>query len=141
MTFRIFISSVQDEFAEERRRLKQWLTTDLFVQKCTINAQNAQPDFKVAKTGGDSTGLLGNASEKTQMQFRGGINVGANDPINDPINLLDLIKDNPSLKYGEYGKMLGVSEATIKRRMAELKNQGKIVRIGANKGGHWEVVK
>ena len=33
MTFRIFISSVQDEFAEERRRLKQWLTTDLFVSR------------------------------------------------------------------------------------------------------------
>ena len=32
-TFRIFISSVQDEFAEERRRLKQWLTTDLFVSR------------------------------------------------------------------------------------------------------------
>ena len=33
MTFRVFISSVQDEFAEERRRLKQWLTTDLFVSR------------------------------------------------------------------------------------------------------------
>ena len=33
MTFRIFISSVQDEFADERRRLKQWLTTDLFVSR------------------------------------------------------------------------------------------------------------
>ena len=33
MTFRMFISSVQDEFAEERRRLKQWLTTDLFVSR------------------------------------------------------------------------------------------------------------
>lgn len=33
MTFRVFISSVQDEFAEERRRLKEWLTTDLFVSR------------------------------------------------------------------------------------------------------------
>ena len=33
MKFRVFISSVQDEFAEERRRLKQWLTTDLFVSR------------------------------------------------------------------------------------------------------------
>lgn len=32
-TFRIFVSSVQDEFAEERRRLKVWLTTDLFVSR------------------------------------------------------------------------------------------------------------
>ena len=33
MTFRIFISSVQDEFADERRQLKEWLTTDLFVSR------------------------------------------------------------------------------------------------------------
>jgi len=32
-TFRVFISSVQDEFAEERRQLKRWLTTDLFVSR------------------------------------------------------------------------------------------------------------
>ena len=31
--FRIFISSVQDEFAEERRHLKKWLTTDLFLSR------------------------------------------------------------------------------------------------------------
>ena len=31
--FRIFISSVQDEFAEERRHLKEWLTTDLFISR------------------------------------------------------------------------------------------------------------
>ena len=32
-TFRVFVSSVQDEFTEERRRLKEWLTTDLFVSR------------------------------------------------------------------------------------------------------------
>ena len=31
--FRIFISSVQDEFAEERRRLKAWLLSDLFLSR------------------------------------------------------------------------------------------------------------
>ena len=33
MKFKIFISSVQDEFAEERRLLKGWLTTDPFVSR------------------------------------------------------------------------------------------------------------
>ena len=31
--FKIFISSVQDEFAEERRRLKTWLDADLFLSR------------------------------------------------------------------------------------------------------------
>ena len=33
MKFRVFISSVQDGFAEERRRLMQWLANDLFVSR------------------------------------------------------------------------------------------------------------
>ena len=33
MKFRIFISSVQDEFASERRKLKDWLTSDPFVSR------------------------------------------------------------------------------------------------------------
>ena len=31
--FKIFISSVQDEFAAERKLLKKWLTTDPFVSR------------------------------------------------------------------------------------------------------------
>ena len=34
---RIFISSVQDEFAEERRRLKAWLLSDLFLSRFVEN--------------------------------------------------------------------------------------------------------
>ena len=39
-----------------------------------------------------------------------------------------------------YGEQIGVSEATIKRRLGELKKSGLIVRVGANKNGHWEVL-
>ena len=45
-----------------------------------------------------------------------------------------------TLSYAAYGEQIGVSEATIKRRLGELKKAGLIVRVGANKGGHWEVL-
>lgn len=73
-----------------------------------------------------------------------------NDPINitfDPINVLsDPIKQrlyeavlrDGSLNYAGYAALLGVSEATVKRRLNELKKEGAIVRIGSNKTGHWE---
>ena len=61
-----------------------------------------------------------------------------NDPINAPINLFDLIKQNPSGSYEDYAQKLNVSTATIKRKIAELKADGKIVRIGSNKSGYWE---
>ena len=73
-----------------------------------------------------------------------------NDPINiafDPINVLsDPIKQrlyeavlrDGSLNYAGYAALLGVSEATVKRRLNELKKDGAIVRVGSNKTGHWE---
>ena len=63
------------------------------------------------------------------------------DPINDPINLFDLIKENPNFSYDEYAQKLGVSSVTIKRHIGELKNSGKIIRKGSNKTGYWEIVK
>ena len=73
-----------------------------------------------------------------------------NDPINiafDPIKVLsDPIKQrlyeavlrDGSLNYAGYAALLGVSEATVKRRLNELKKDGAIVRVGSNKTGHWE---
>jgi Fic family protein len=76
----------------------------------------------------------------------------ASDPINansDPINsfadpiteqLYQAIMNDGMLSYAAYGELIGVSEATIKRRLGELKKSGLIVRVGANKNGHWEVL-
>ena len=66
------------------------------------------------------------------------------DPINafsDPITeqLYRAILKDASLNYAEYATMIGVSEATVKRRLGELKKAGVIIRIGSNKTGHWQV--
>ena len=70
-------------------------------------------------------------------------------PVSDPINeisdpiterLYQAILKNNKLNYAEYGALLGVSEATIKRRLGELRKAGVIVRVGSNKSGYWEVV-
>ncbi len=66
------------------------------------------------------------------------------DPINkisDPINrrLFNLIRQNSGWTYSRYAEELGVSEATVKRRIGELKKAGVIRREGSNKTGHWIV--
>lgn len=63
-------------------------------------------------------------------------------PVSDPITerLYQAILKNNKLNYAEYGALLGVSEATIKRRLGELRKAGMIVRMGSNKSGYWEVV-
>ena len=63
------------------------------------------------------------------------------DPINDPINeLLDLIKIDPYKIYEEYARCLKISNSTVKRMLATLRQQGIIKREGAKKTGHWVVI-
>ena len=59
----------------------------------------------------------------------------------DPIKkqLYQAISQDGTLNYAEYASRIGVSEATVKRRLGELKNDGFIIRVGSNKTGHWEI--
>ena len=68
------------------------------------------------------------------------------DPIktcSDPIKemLYQAVLQNGTLNYAEYAAIVGASEATVKRRLGELKKEGAIVRVGSNKTGHWEINK
>jgi len=67
------------------------------------------------------------------------------DPIksfSDPIKqrLYQAVLQDGTLNYAEYAGIVGASEATVKRRLGELKREGVIIRVGSNKTGHWEVV-
>ena len=69
----------------------------------------------------------------------------ASDPIkviSDPIKqqLYQAVLEDGTLNYAEYAARIGVSEATVKRRLGELKNDGFITRVGSNKTGHWKIV-
>ena len=55
--------------------------------------------------------------------------------------LLQAVVADGTLNYAAYAAQLGVSEATVKRRLGELKTDGIIIRVGSNKTGHWEVAK
>lgn len=59
------------------------------------------------------------------------------DLIND---LLNALVETPAATYDELAAQLGVSPATIKRRLAALKKAGTIERVGSKKAGTWKVV-
>ena len=68
------------------------------------------------------------------------------DPINAPTKGGDLINDllnalakNPGATYDDLAAQLGVSPATIKRRLTALKTVGTITRVGSKKAGTWKV--
>ena len=52
-----------------------------------------------------------------------------------------LIQANPTITQMKLQKETGLSLSTVKRVMAELKKSGKVVRIGNNRSGSWQVRK
>ena len=52
-----------------------------------------------------------------------------------------MIKENPSISRLELAKRLGLHDSTINRRLERLVAEGSIKRIGADKGGHWDLIK
>ena len=65
------------------------------------------------------------------------------DPIkssSDPIKerLYQAVLQDGTLNYAGYAAIVVASEATVKRRLGELKKEGAIIRVGSKKTGHWE---
>ena len=58
------------------------------------------------------------------------------DLIND---LLNALAEAPAATYDQLAARLGVSPATVKRRLADLKKSGAITREGSKKAGTWKV--
>jgi ATP-dependent DNA helicase RecG len=54
--------------------------------------------------------------------------------------LLKILRVRPYANYDELAEYLGVSVATVKRRLQSLKQDGRVRRVGSRKTGHWEVI-
>jgi len=55
--------------------------------------------------------------------------------------ILWLMRDNPEISAKELAYIVNRSSRTIERAIAKFKEEGRIKRIGPDKGGHWEVMK
>lgn len=70
--------------------------------------------------------------------------VPVNVPLNVPLNevsgkILILLRANPRATAQKMAQALGVTDKTIKRHLKELREQGRLKRVGSDKAGHWEV--
>jgi len=53
--------------------------------------------------------------------------------------IIDEIRKNSGITTKDLAEILGVSLRSVERELAEMKEQGKIVRVGSSRSGHWEV--
>ncbi len=55
--------------------------------------------------------------------------------------ILEILKTNPYITQTELAEIVGISRIHINKNMARLRDMKVIIRIGGDKGGHWEIVK
>jgi len=55
--------------------------------------------------------------------------------------VLNLIQNNPSVTIPEMMQALGMSDSGVRKILRRLQQQGALRRVGANKNGHWEIIK
>jgi ATP-dependent DNA helicase RecG len=55
--------------------------------------------------------------------------------------ILRLVGENNSITTEELASLLSKSTRTIERQIKQLKEQGKIERMGPDKGGYWKIIK
>jgi ATP-dependent DNA helicase RecG len=56
------------------------------------------------------------------------------------LRILAILQDYPHRTIGELATELNIGERRVRQHLADLKVQGLLLRIGPDKGGHWEVV-
>ena len=54
--------------------------------------------------------------------------------------ILEIIKVNSHISRKELAAKIGLSDSSIKRRIERLTSDGRIKRVGPDKGGYWEVI-
>ena len=53
--------------------------------------------------------------------------------------IVEAIKENPQIKQEEMVNTLNISRRTLQRKMLELQEKWKIIRVDGKRYGHWEI--
>ncbi|POY36783.1 transcriptional regulator [Solitalea longa] len=54
--------------------------------------------------------------------------------------IVGLIQENPNITIADLSKKVGITPNAIEKNLSKLKKQGKIERIGPDKGGYWKIL-
>lgn len=71
----------------------------------------------------------------------GAAGAGAAQPGRTPLRILAEIRKNPGATKPQLARKLRVCETTVDNGIRALKKAGRICRVGANRNGHWRILK
>ena len=136
--------------------LQNWQSVFAWLPVESLVAKHQQEYYKAlgdsGSSGGDSTAFVefmldmieNTLSEAVTSQGDVGINVGINVGITNEANrnqerLLSLVRENPTITIAQMADELNISKRQAERLVADLKERGKLTRIGAKRNGRWNV--
>ena len=53
--------------------------------------------------------------------------------------ILNLIAENKQVSAAQIAKLLNTTSRTVQRDIEKLKKRNRLIRVGPEKGGHWEI--
>jgi predicted HTH transcriptional regulator len=101
-----------------------------------INGSDGGINGENGRTSVDNGGL--NSVNGGLSDGDGGLNGGLNGGKRKIV--LDLLARDPKITVMELSEAASIPVRTVERIMSELRSDGKILRIGSKKSGHWQVL-
>jgi len=103
-----------------------------------------RPSFSTELTGEEDhqskpTALDRTTQEKLFIGEKVGEKVGEKLTLNQEAIVREIIKD-PRISARALAAIVGISSRKVEENIKKLKEQGRLIRIGPAKGGHWKVV-
>ena len=148
---RIFISSVQSEFAEERQMLFEYLTSDALLGKFfermgtgteemtkqCLEKGLSKPEF--IPSYGFQTIIKREVPQEIEQVTEQVTEKGTEKLTNNQEKIINTININSNITINELVKEVGITASKIKENLSKLKAKGLIERIGPDKGGYWRI--
>lgn len=124
--------------------LQKWKDVFAWIPVETLVYENQEEYYKIlqqADNVGDSTqfvefmlGMIRNALKEISET-----NSGTNFVTNEE-KIISLLKQDGSMSANMLSVSIGITGRQAQRILAKLKDEGRIIRHGANKNGYWEVI-
>ncbi|MGO8670796.1 MAG: RNA-binding domain-containing protein [Capsulimonadaceae bacterium] len=125
------------EFRDER-------DGNLFVATVRRETPLTEKDLSDGENDGENASMTEKVTEKTgHHEENDGDNAGVTEKKKEKAldKILVVVTRNPDATIHGLVEHLGVSRSTVERSLKRLQAQGRIRRIGPDKGGRWEVIK
>lgn len=108
------------------------------------NQQEYYDALEAAGAAGESTPfvefMLGSILESLKQFIKQNAKSNQKSSLKSDQKILTLIKKNSKITIREICDSTGLSESGVKKIIKKLKDEGRLVRVGALKGGQWEVL-